>query len=165
MKSDKLIPLIVILSMALALVVSSYASNVLYRVSKGGRIVIVLPPKNSTSTSDNSTYALGVYWDEACTHEVEFIDLGEHYPGEWVNFTIYVKNLGNVPVNLTIDIEYETAGPYNLFDMWGWKTYNNTDFELNPGEVLTATIMLHVNERTAEYPGEYAFTLYICVKG
>jgi hypothetical protein len=43
-----------------------------------------------------------VYWDISGTQNVTSIDWGIPAPGDKVNQTIYVKNTGNSPMNITL---------------------------------------------------------------
>ena len=69
-----------------------------------GLAVSGLLTASRTLSSSGSIMAINVeiYWDSAGTQNVTSVDWGIPAPGDKVNHTIYVKNTGNGPMNITL---------------------------------------------------------------
>ena len=70
-------------------------------------VLLAAPSLYATITSFNvptkgSISMVKVYWDTAATKEVTIIDWGSIIPGATVNCTVYIKNFGGAPVNVTL---------------------------------------------------------------
>jgi hypothetical protein len=69
-----------------------------------GLVVSGLLTVSKTLTSTGSVKAINVevYWDLACTQVVSAIDWGTPAPGDSVSRTVYVKNSGSAPMNVSL---------------------------------------------------------------
>lgn len=69
-----------------------------------GLVVSGLLTVSKTLTSTGSVKAINVevYWDLACTQVVSSIDWGTPEPGDSINQTVYIKNTGTAPMNLSL---------------------------------------------------------------
>ncbi len=69
-----------------------------------GLVVSGLLTVSKTLSSTGSVKAINVevYWDFACTQVVSSIDWGTPEPGDSINQTVYVKNSGTAPMNLSL---------------------------------------------------------------
>ena len=69
-----------------------------------GLVVSGLLTVSKTLSSTGSVKAINVevYWDFACTQVVSSFDWGTPEPGDSINQTVYVKNSGTAPMNLSL---------------------------------------------------------------
>ena len=58
--------------------------------------------KTLSSTGSVKAINVEVFWDLACTQVVSSIDWGTPEPGDSVNRTVYVKNSGSAPMNVSL---------------------------------------------------------------
>jgi len=85
---------------------------------------------------------VGVYKDSMCSVNVTSIDWGLLEPGVKTNFTIYIRNEGNIPLILnmtTASWEPENASMY-ISLLW-----NLENCKINPSEVVQATLTLSIS--------------------
>ena len=127
MKKEALLWTVVLLAGSMCLV--SYA------VSNYLRII--------ASTGTVKAVNVGVYWNLNCTETVTTIDWGMLEPGESKNVTIYLKNEGNTPINLSLDTSNWNPASASSFLTVTW---NQEGTSLAPGAVATAVITLTVSE-------------------
>ena len=88
MKNSKNLGILVAVVLALA---SSLVVSGLLTVSK-----------TLSSTGSVKAINVEVFWDLACTQVVSSIDWGTPEPGDSVNRTVYVKNSGSAPMNVSL---------------------------------------------------------------
>ena len=107
-----------------------------------GLLSTVLP----INTSGVITSAdLEAYWDSECTNAVSSINWGTIYPGGSKNVTIYLKNTGNVPLNLSLSTDNwspSNAGTYLTL------TWDYSGGQLQAGGVVQVTLTLTVSSNT-----------------
>ena len=60
--------------------------------------------KTLSSTGTVKAINVEVYWDSSCTQVVNSIDWGIPGPGDSVSQTVYVKNGGNAPMNISLSV-------------------------------------------------------------
>ena len=115
--------------------------------------------KTITSTGVLATTNLGLYSDSACTQSLASIDWGTISLGGSVSRTVYVKNLGNTQVTLSMaktNWNPATAnGPITL-------TWNRESTVLAASQVLTATLTLTVSSTAS---GITTFSVDVVVSG
>jgi hypothetical protein len=58
--------------------------------------------KTLSSTGSVKAINVEVYWDLACTQVVSSIDWGTPEPGDSIDRTVYVKNTGSAPMNVSL---------------------------------------------------------------
>jgi hypothetical protein len=86
---------------------------------------------------------VGVYWNQNCTESVASIDWGMLEPGESKNVTIYLKNEGNTPINLSLSASnWNPAEAENHIIL----TWNYTGESLQPDQALPTTFILTVDQ-------------------
>jgi len=119
------------------------------------------------STSQNipvdgsvSAINVGVYADSACTVNCTSISAGTIAPGSTKTYTIYVKNMGPIPMNLSMTTSSwnpSTAnGPITL-------TWNRHNYNLAVGASVSATLTLTVSESISN--SITAFTFNVAITG
>jgi len=118
------IPGILLFSLIVAIIAQLYTGT---RLSGGGVI--------------RKTSLLGVYHDESCVEPLEYIDWGEVRLNKCYNTTIYVRNEGNIPVNLSMHIENWTPAYASSFLSLTW---DQNGAILQPLEVVAANLTLTV---------------------
>ena len=111
------------------------------------------------SSGNIAAINVGIYSDFACSQKLESLDWGDIAPGELVNKTIYLKNTGNTMITLSM-----TANNWNPPDANGpiTLTWNQEGTELNPSEVMNATLTLTVKE---DISGVATFSVEILIIG
>lgn len=93
------------------------------------------------STGTVKAVNVGVYWNQNCTETVTSIDWGMLEPGESKNLTIYLKNEGNTPINLSLNTSNWNPAEAENYIGLSW-TYSGEN--LQPNQALSATLMLKV---------------------
>ena len=58
--------------------------------------------KTLSSTGSVKAINVEVFWDLACTQVVSSIDWGTPEPGDSISRTVYVKNTGSAPMNVSL---------------------------------------------------------------
>jgi len=86
---------------------------------------------------------VGVYWDVNCTNAISSIDWGMLEPGATRNTTVYLKNEGNAPITLFLNLSnWNPAETEGFIDLsWNYDGQN-----LQPEKVLLLTLTLTVAE-------------------
>jgi len=83
-----------------------------------------------------------VYWDSAGTQNVSSIDWGIPAPGDVVNKTVYVKNSGNNPMNVSMSISsWVPAGASTYLSV----TWDQEGVVVAAGGTVEAIISLDVS--------------------
>jgi archaellum component FlaG (FlaF/FlaG flagellin family) len=101
---------------------------------------------------------LGIYADPQCTQNASFVDWGALQPGGSTTKTIYIKNLGNNEVALslsTYDWAPQDAIPAITL-IW-----NQGNTHLAPGETLQATLTLSVAPDVPTTITNFSFNILI----
>ena len=103
---------------------------------------------------------LEVYWDSACTNKVTSIDWGIIPPGGSAAKTVYIKNIGNVPITLSLNTEnWNPPGAANYLTL----TWNYTSgTKIQPNNVLPVTLTLTVS---SSIQGIDSFSFNIVITG
>ncbi len=98
-----------------------------------------------TLTSSGTVKAINVevYWDSLCTSVVNSVDWSTPEPGEAVYQTVYVKNSGSAPLNVSMTtsnwIPVEAASYITL-------TWDSESASIDPDQVLQALLTLSVSD-------------------
>ena len=127
MKKEALLWTIVLLAGSMCLVT--------YAVSNYLRII--------ASTGTVKAVNVGVYWNQNCTETVTSIDWGMLEPAESKNATIYLKNEGNTPINLSLNTSNWNPAEARNYVNLNW-TYSGEN--LQPDQALPATLTLSVEQ-------------------
>jgi len=126
-----------------------------------GLAVSGLLTTSKTLSSSGSVKAINVevFWDNECTQAVSSVDWGTPEPGESIENTVFVKNTGNAPMNLS---QY-TSG-WNPVDAESYLTLS-WDLEgmvISANEVLQAVLTLYVS---SDISGITDFAFNIIIEG
>jgi hypothetical protein len=90
---------------------------------------------------------VGVYRNQNCTETVTAIDWGMLEPGESKNVTIYLKNEGNTPINLSLNTSNWNPTEAENYISLTW-TYSGEN--LQPDQVLPSTLILSINQNVTD---------------
>ncbi len=127
----------------------------------GSAVTLALLSTNRAipSTGTVTAVGVGIYSDADCTINLTSIDWGNVYPGDSVSRAIYVKNIGNVPITLTMATNgwnpSIAEGQLNI-------AWNIEGASLNPGESTTATLTLTVSATVHDVT---SFTANVIITG
>ena len=102
-----------------------------------------------------------VYYDSACTTVVSSIDWGVIEAGGSANTTVYVKNLGNIPVTLTLSTQNWSPPEAARYIEVGWDYDGRV---LAPNEVLPVTLTLTVSANATNIT-DFSFEIVITSQG
>ena len=111
------------------------------------------------STGTVKTVNVGAYWDWSCTDVISFIDWGMIEPGSSANATVYLRNEGNSPAILSLNVTNWSPVEAEGFMSLSWD-YNGDD--LKPGEVLPLYLTLSVAQNIT---GITSFSFEITIIG
>lgn len=103
-----------------------------------------------------ATIGLGVYSDPSCTSSLTVINWGEVIPGQSYQRTIYLKNLGNIKVKLSMSVGNWTPSTASGYLSLTW---NRENAVLDMGASTAATLTLTVSS-TAQ-GGPFSFDISI----
>lgn len=102
---------------------------------------------------------VGVYWNSGCTNVTSTINWGMLSSGTSKNFTIYVKNEGNVAVKLSLTTQ--NWSPSNAANYLGL-SWNREGQIVNSGSFVAATLTLSVSSSIS---GITSFSFDIIITG
>jgi hypothetical protein len=139
----KILPLIVLVSIAMATYVAALLTSETRVLSVG----IV------------KTVGVGAFWDISCTSRVTEIDWGVVEPGYHVNSTIYLKNEGNAPITLSLNTENWSPSNASNYITLSWDYADQT---LDLGAVVKVNLTLNVS---SDVMGITSFTFDIVITG
>ena len=128
-----------------------------------GMVVTALGALVATRTISNTgnlkAIGVGVYWDSGCTSAVSSIDWGALEPGVTKNFTIYVRNEGNVQVMLSMTTSNWNPSSASSYITLSW---NRENYVLSSGSVVSAVLALSVSSSIS---GITSFSFDIIIAG
>lgn len=116
-----------------------------------------------TASKTLSTYGsvkainVEVYWDVEGTQTVDAIDWGLPGPGDTVNQSMFVKNSGNTPMNLSLTTANWTPAEAESYLYPSW---NGEGLSINANEVMMVTLTLEVSEEVTGIT-DFSFTTII----
>jgi uncharacterized repeat protein (TIGR01451 family) len=116
---------------------------------------------NRTISNSGSITAVGVgvYSDSGCTTALSAISWGTLNPGDVKNYTVYVKNTGNVPVTLNMTVSnWNPSSASNYITL----TWNKEKYVLPVGQVVQAVLTLSVSSSVS---GVASFSFDITITG
>ncbi len=124
-----------------------------------GLAVSGLLTASKTLSSSGSVKAINVevYWDIEGTQTVDNIDWGLPGPGDMVNRSMFVKNSGNSPMNLSLTSTSWTPAEAETHLFLSW---NEEGISIDPGEVVMVTLTLEVSEAVTGIT-DFSFTITI----
>jgi len=85
---------------------------------------------------------VGVYWDQACTSTVTYIDWGTVEPGSAVNKTCHIRNEGNSVSTLALETSNWSPSEAADYISLSW---DYGEQSMNPGDVVRVTFTLSVS--------------------
>jgi len=112
-----------------------------------------------SNTGNLKAIGVGVYWDSSCTSAVSSIDWGALEPGVTKNFTVYVRNEGNVQVRLSMTTSNWNPASASSYITLSW---NRENYVLSSGSVVSAVLTLSVSSSIS---GITSFTFDIIISG
>jgi len=86
-----------------------------------------------------ATIGVGVYGDISCSSPVPSVDWGTVEPGSTKNFTIYIRNEGNVAVTLFVYADNWNPLDASNYMSLSWDYANQT---IDPQEIVQSTLTL-----------------------
>ena len=105
---------------------------------------------------------VGVYTNSACTLNCTSISAGAIMPGDTKTYTVYVKNTGSVPMDLSMTTSgwnpATANGPITV-------TWNRENYSLAPGASVSATLTLTVSESISTSITGFSFNVAITGTG
>jgi len=102
---------------------------------------------------------VNVYWDQQCTNVTDSLNFGEMEPDSSKNFTLHLRNEGNIP--LTLSMTSENWNPSNSTS-YMLLTWNREGEQVSPDEVLEFVVALSVFQNVT---GINSFSLDIVIVG
>ena len=115
--------------------------------------------KNIRGTGSVKGVGLGVYWDSQCKNATSSIDFGLLEPGSYKDFTLYLKNEGNIV--LTLNMPSKNWNPVEAANYLSL-TWNREGQQVSPGQVISFVIRLSVS---SNIQGISSFSLDITISG
>lgn len=120
---------------------------------------VLVATRKISSVGNIKAVGVGVYSDSNCTIPISFIDWGFLEPGSSKQFTIYVKNEGNVPIRLSMEVNnWNPQSASNYLTL----TWDRQDHVLNPGDSSSAVLTLSVSQ---DISGITSFSFDIIIVG
>lgn len=111
------------------------------------------------SSGSIKSVGLGVYSDRWCRFTLSTLEFGELDPGSSQSFTLYLKNVGNS--ELTLSMTSENWNPVNAPD-YMLLSWNRDGYTIDPGESVSCEITLSISN---SIQGIDAFSLDIVLAG
>jgi hypothetical protein len=85
---------------------------------------------------------IGVYWDSSCTNATSTIVWGMLAPGDSKNFTVYLRNEGNVALRSNLTVQSWVPTNSSTYIGLAWNAENQT---IAAGSVVPAVLTLSVS--------------------
>ena len=105
-------------------------------------LAVLQSNKTFSNTGVISAVNVELYQDSSCTKALSTIDWGSLSPGSSSNRTIYVKNIGSIPISLSMTVN--TWSPSNAAN-YVTLTWNREGTALNAGSSTSALLVLSVS--------------------
>jgi hypothetical protein len=107
-----------------------------------GALVATRTISNNGNIMINSVVQLGVYADNACTTTLSSVSWGTLSPGNTSTATLYLRNEGNIPVTLNMQISnWNPASASTYFTL----TWNRANYVLAVNQTVQAVLTLAVS--------------------
>jgi hypothetical protein len=120
---------------------------------------LLMTSQRIPNTGNVKAIGVDVYSDSACTSPITLIEWGTVNPGTTKNFTIYVKNEGNVNIVLSIVTNnWDPSSASNYLTL----SWNRTGYLLSPGSSVRGVLSLSVSSSIS---GIESFSFDIVVTG
>jgi hypothetical protein len=141
-----------------ALIAIIAAGILLTLVSSGALLSTQQVPSSGTVSAVN----VGVYTDSGCTNNCTSINWGTIAPGNLATYTVYIKNIGTVPMTLSMTTSgwnpSAANGPITL-------TWDKANYNLTAGASVSATLTLTVSSSISSSITSFSFNTVITGTG
>lgn len=117
----------------------------------------VISTQSIPSSGTVTTVNVGVYLDDECTENCTSISWKPLYPGNSTSQTIYVKNIGTVPI--TLSMTADSWEPTNACDYLTLDWDRNGEI-LEVGDKVSANLTLTADPDTGDL-SEFSFNIVI----
>jgi len=104
-----------------------------------------------------TTVGVEAYWDAGATDPVQQIDWGNCDPGAIYNKTIYIKNSGNSPCTLSIEVQDWNPENASNYIVLAW---NYTNQVIDPNEIIPIQFVLAISDEISGIE-QFSFNLVI----
>lgn len=139
-----------------ALAVSAIIASLLAATSV---MALLTSQKTIGGTGSIKSVGLGVYWDQQATNATTSLNFGQLEPGSSKNFTLYMKNLGNSALTLSMTTKnWSPTGASNYMTL----TWTREGQNINPTQIIAFVITLSVS---ASVQGISSFSMDIIITG
>jgi len=101
---------------------------------------------------------VGVYENSECTQNCTSLNWGTIIPGSQINRTVYVKNIGNLPMTITMATESWLPTNASSLVTLNW---NQQDTTLNVNQSIGATLTLAAAASAAGNLTDFSFDIII----
>lgn len=118
---------------------------------------LLMSSQTLQSSGTVTTVNVGVYSDSGCTQNLTSINWGTIYPGNSTTSIIYVKNIGSLPVTLTMTTGSWVPSNANTYISLSW---NREGTVLTAGQSTTATLTLSATPDAANITS-FSFNIII----
>jgi hypothetical protein len=100
-------------------------------------------PSSGKLTTVETSVNVGVFDNSACTQNLTSVEWGELKAGENTTKTVWIKNIGDMDVTLSLSATgWEPSNAYLYMEL-AWNSNGKT---LAPNEVIQATLTLSVSQ-------------------
>lgn len=113
----------------------------------------------SRGTVYTPTLGLDAFWDMACTQPVTSVDWGQMRPSESVTQLIYLKNTGDVPLNLNMTLTDWTPAEAAVYISVTWNAEGSV---LGVNDPMSVNLVLTVSSNIV---GVTDFNMNIVITG
>jgi len=108
---------------------------------------ILFGSRTITNQGNVNAIGVGVYSEASCTNEISSINWGYIEPGSTKNFTIYIRNEGNVPITLNMTTDKWNPVSTSTYVSLRW---NHEASQVAVNSVVEAVLTLLVSTDIAE---------------
>ncbi len=117
----------------------------------------IIATQTLSSNGVVKTVNVGVYSDSDCEQNCTSINWGLLYPGDLVNKTVYVKNIGTVPITLSMNIEKWLPEGVDDYLSLSW---DQEGAVLQADESVSANFVLSISENTKGF-SDFSFDIVV----
>ena len=124
-----------------------------------GTFALLTIQKNIQGAGSIKGVGLGVYWDPQCKNATSSIAFGLLEPGSYKDFTLYLKNEGNI--DLILNMTTKNWNPTEAANYMSL-TWNREAQQVSPDQVISFVITLSVSSNIQDIS---SFSLDITISG
>jgi len=122
----------------------------------------LLTPSAFASQSPVKTVGVKIYWERRCVNEVSSIDWGAVEAGLFKNATVYVKNMGDVAITLSLSTANWNPSSASSYITLGW------DYDGQPvkrAKVIPIKLTLSIPSQSIMEITDFSFDIIITGTG